>query len=387
MPEVWSDPEFIVLLLVVAGSAGAALRWLLRLRARGSGGKPVVEPKLGAALALALDGDLEAAQAILEGQLRTGARDPDLIVGFLALLRSRGELRRAERIADRLARKGQGAWLAALRVRLAMDAGDLPRAAELALEPEVPAEVAVAALARAHRFDEALALFHRRTPRRERDAAVEATLLAGVAASAASTGGARAARKRLKRGLSVDPEALLVAAVAAIHGREAEQRRAREVLARRAPRLLGGIDGGAGTSEVTLRARELFASGAREAGLRELRTHLDAAPEDWPVRCEYWRWLLEDAQPSDWRSEIEDLLSIFSPRGAEGQGCQICGRCGHRAREALFVCPRCDAFDRHRLVEEPPERVAGVDDEGARITGILGSLAGIQRGEPPGSSG
>lgn len=113
----------------------------------------------GAALALALDGDLGRARDILTEAVRGGGPEAiDALVGLVAVLRAEGDLGRARTMLDRLAaRQGPTPWLDAMRLRIALDDGRLDDACRLVdAGTEVPLEMAIAALARGGRWADAL---------------------------------------------------------------------------------------------------------------------------------------------------------------------------------------------------------------------------------------
>ncbi len=225
-------PAVLVGLTLLVLVLGVALAWGRRRRA--SRRAPVPSGG-GAALTLALDGDLDGARTLLEEAVRSGGpgRD-DALLGLVAVLREQGAVERAENLLDVLARRGGTRWLGSARVRLALDRGDVEAAAEAAIASELPLTHQLAALLRAGRAADALRCYASAVARKARDPEMLAALEAAGAAEAWRQGRHRGARRRLKRAAQAAPENLLVMAVSAmLHPKAAERTRFEARLAAR----------------------------------------------------------------------------------------------------------------------------------------------------------
>ena len=339
----------------VAAGLGVVLLLLLwaavRLR-RGS--RPTASGGPGAAMALALTGDLVGARQMLERLVRESADRADALIGLVAVLRASGELDRAAAIVERLAAGSEFTWIRALQVRLALDVGELDRAADIvSAHPSLPMSIQLAAMVRAGRWEDALARYQQGTPRRSRDRAVLAALLSGCAAQYTREGAIRGARRALKRALALDPEGLLPLAVAA---RIAEREAAREDFGRRAaerapwlalsdPETFPISKADADPERAVLaEARERFDAGEIESALGNLRDHLDRHPDAWIVRNQYDRWLIEKGEPADWRAELAEVLERIPTSEREKSYPVACRACGFLAIMPFYICPRCDGL-------------------------------------------
>lgn len=338
----------------------------------------------GVALAHALEGHHERAAEVLETLVRAGGPGrADAVVGLVAVLRAQGSYERATNLVEALAERGGAEWIDAVRVRLALDRGRVERAAELADRPGVPVDLALAAYARSGRFDEAVALYHRRVKRKARDAEVEATLVAGQAAAAARRSELRAARKLAKRAVALSGDTLAAAAVGnRLHPKDGERARLRGLLAERTRWAKPHADSGIG-SEVSVAAAA--SPEAREQALAALREHLDVHPGDHEARRLYGEWVLREGGPGDWRSELAEVLENLPEGAEEEEGVAHCGRCGYRAEAVFFVCPRCDAFGSLEMRGKGRLAAGGVQlaETGAALAALMVD-AGIDVDEPPG---
>ncbi len=331
----------------------------------------------GAALAFALEGHHDRATEVLEALVRAGgAGRADAVVGLVAVLRAQGAHERATNLVSALADRGGADWIDAVQVRLALDRGRVARAAELAGRPGVPVDLAVAALARAGRFGDALAMYESRVPKKARSSEVSATLLSGMAATASRGGEQRTARKLLKRALSASSDALAVAAVGRVlHQKAAERDRLEALLEERTglskPSALSSI-----RSEATL--EEAATPAMRERALASLREHLDGHPADWEARRVYGEWMLAHGEPADWRSELAEVLSVLPEGADEEEGVATCRRCGHYADEAFFVCPRCDACGSLETRSRASDMGghARPSEKGATLAGLTAEMSG-----------
>lgn len=326
--------SFVAVLVVLA--IARRRRQARRRRAAERPGGP------GVALALALDGDLERSRILLERRLRLGgAAGLDALVGLMAVLRAQGDHARARAVLDRLSKRQSAPWLDAMRVRLALDEGRIAEACAVVESGRpVPVETAVAALARAGRWADALRRYRAAVPRRQRTAAMEAALAAGCAACFADRGQQRSARRALKRALALDPEGLLPMYVAArLHPKPADRHRFAERLARQMP-----TDGPVRHERDEVRqARQLDADGGREAAMGILRDVLDAEPRAWDARRLYTAWLVESGGADDWRAELAELVDLLAEKAAGPVGAR-CTDCGLIVAELFAICPRCDAL-------------------------------------------
>lgn len=380
------DPGTVALVAAVALTAALGVYAGHGRKQRRLGARQRPPTGVGAALALALEGDLAEARNMLQHLIRAGGvHRADAIVGLVAVLRASGETERAEALVERLVRACDEPWVHALRVRLALDAGHLQRAAARAEAPGVPTDLAVAALARAGKWDAAWRRYRSDVGRKTRAPSIESTLLAGRAAAAARSGDLRSARRDLKRALAADEQGVAALAVGArLHAKPAERAR----LAARLDALLSGRadageTSGGGTSISSAdeveglleRARQRFEAGEREVALGMVRDHLDRHPDAWSARRQYAQWMLDHGEPADWRAELAELLHLLpEAEEADAAACR-CTACGFVAGQPLFVCPRCDALgtlrpdgDDRRLDAVPPS------EAGARLDELVGGL-------------
>lgn len=305
----------------------------------------------GAALALALDGDLDHARRILEERVRLGGPERvDALVGLVAVLKAQGRAPRARELVDQLAGRVQAPWLDALRVRLALDAGDVTAAAALVDERhELPIELALAALARADRWSDALRRYRATHSRRARDPALEAALAAGCAFELTRAHHTRSARRALKRALALDPDGVLPLVVAArLHPKETERHRSARKLAGRLPGF-GPSPAANPRAEALAAALSLDESGQREAALGAVRDLLERHPRAWDARAVYTRWIIQSGTPEDWRHELAELVDLLTDDGAAPP--VACRACGYTTPTPFAICPRCDAIGSVELVE------------------------------------
>lgn len=342
------------------GAVSALLvAWLVARRAERRRARRVRSPSgPGVALALALDGDLDEAKRVLAGRVRAGGADAvDALVGLVAVLKARGESQKARALLDRLAARSAGPapWLDAMRLRLALDAGRLDDACRLVDgRPDVPMEMALAALCRAGRWADALRRYRTGVSRRQRDPHIEAALAAGCAAELERAGHGRSARRAIKRALALDPQGVLPLAVAAsLHPRDADRHRFARLLGERLP---GHRAAEAPVRDDVREALRLDAAGRREEALGRLRDLLEAEPRAWDVRRLYARWIVESGGPDDWRVELAEIVGLLA--ADDGPPPVECVACGFVAADAFAICPRCDAIGSIRAVErrgdEPP---------------------------------
>ncbi len=385
MPTTEAPTPLLFGLLAGATLALIGVLWTAALRARRRRRKRPVRRSVagaGVALARALEGDLEGAQGVLEAAVRAGQATPDVVLGLVAVLRARGESVRAATWVERLARRSSAPWLQALRLRLALDVGDSDGALRiLRAAAAVPLELEVAAWVRAGHWEDALQRYRERTPRKARSSEVLGALVAGLAAQRAQAGHERTARRLIRRAVALDPEGLLPVAVGArLHPRAGERARCAAVLAQRAPTLAPGGGATLAESPALAAARTAHAAGDVELALGRLRDHLEAAPDDWPARQQYVRWLLDAGTPEDWRVELAELLRWRAPASEEGQGGQRCGRCRYSAPDGFFVCPRCDALGSMMVEgrEGPPRSAPPLAVAGAEWRAILNGIAPLE---------
>ena len=304
----------------------------------------------GAALAMALDGDLGRARQLLEKQLREPSIDQaDILVGLIGVLRAQGELNRAMMLIDQWTERVPSVWAQCLRIRLALDNGDVDKACTLVLEERlVNAEMAVGALVRGGRWEEAVDVYRDRTPKKARSSQVEANLTAALAAESYKDGRVRLARKLIKKAASMDANAFLVQLVGQIlHPKRAERVVFRANLDAAFPgleKLTGwGSHAGHENRSILEDAKAQVSAGQPEAALATLRQRLDEEPRDWPVRQAFGQLVVDLDEPKDWRAELRDLLSVLPEPDATASELS-CGRCGLAMNELVLICPRCDAL-------------------------------------------
>ncbi len=331
----------------------------------------------GAALAYALDGHLDEAAEILERLVREGgAGRGDAVVALVAVLRAQGKLERAANLVEAMAARGGWAWVEAVRVRVALDRGQLDYAADLVERSEVPLDLALAALSRAGRWEAALEELRRRSPRKGRDPVVEGALTAGLAGRLARGGDERAARRAAKKAVALAPDSLVVAAVGRfLHPKAAERRRLSGLVESRTrvdakPGAVPRIED-AGGSLV-----EADDEVEKQRALGMLRDHLERHPTDWGARRIYGGWALREGTVEDCGSQLAELLSVLPDTADEEEGISTCGRCGCTAEEPFFVCPRCDSFGtletRGRRSALEPARAS---EKGATLGGLAPEMA------------
>jgi len=303
----------------------------------------------GMALAMVLDEDLGEARRILEEKTKlSGPGFADAVIGLVAVLRAQGELQRARTLLDQLAEKKGAAWVDALRVRLALDADDLPAASELMEEaPDLPVPLAVATLVRHGKWADAFELYRKRTARKARSSEMEANLMAGMAVEAFQEGRIRPGQKLLKKACGHYDGALLPLIVGSMyHQRENERQALGETLAKRWPwRIKTDVEtfDFISTSHVVEEARSAWDAGEAEVALGILRDHLDAQDDDWLAREQYVRWILELEDPRGWRAELADLVERLKNR-PDLTITGYCQSCGLTVEQPTVVCPRCDAI-------------------------------------------
>lgn len=352
--------ETYALPLLALGAAVFALAVWMRRRRRERERQAAYRPPEGpgTALALALDGDLDGARRVLEATLKvTGPSAADLVVGLVAILKAQGHIARARALLDRLARPGAPAWLTAVRVRLALDAGALPEAAAMVdAHPSLPVELALAVLCRAGRWSDALRRYRIHVPRRERDGATEGALAAGCAAELARQGQLRSARRALKRALALDPRGALPLMVASrLHPRVAERKRAAERIADRLPGINHATNGP--HDEALDAARAADAEGERERALGILRDTVEQSPRAWVVRRQYAQWLVESGTADDWRAELAEIVELLVEPASTRRPTR-CTACDLIQIEPFAVCPRCDAIGQIEPAASDAERPA-----------------------------
>lgn len=375
--------EAYALPLAAFGAAVAMLiAWLAARRAeRRRPRRPPSPSGPGAALALALDGDLTAARRVLEDRVRfPGPERIDALVGLIAVLKAQGELGRARELLEHLAGRVRAPWLDAMRVRLALDAGEVAAAAALVDESDdLPLELALAALCRADRWADALRRYRTALHRRQRDPTLEGALAAGCAFELTRVEHHRNARRALKRALALDPDGVLPLVVAAhLHPKASERHRCAHKLAGRLP---GYEPSPAGDPhlEALQTALSLDESGAREAALGALRDMLEDDPRAWDVRVVYTRWIIESGTPDDWRTELAELVGLLAAEAAAPQPV-ACGACHYVTATPFAICPRCDAIGSIELIERrrDPAVPAPVSAVGTALAELLATP-----GEPP----
>lgn len=339
----------------------------------------------GAALALALDGDLTRARHILEERVRLGgAERVDALVGLVAVLKAEGRADRARELLDRLAGRIQAPWLDAMRVRLALDAGEVEAAATLVdATPELPLELALAALGRADRWSDALRRYRATLPRRLRDTELEGALAAGCAFELTRAHHTRSARRALKRALALDPEGVLPLLVAArLHPKETERHRSARKLAGRLPGF-----GPSPTSNPRVEALQaavsLDESGEREAALGAVRDILEQTPRAWDVRGVYARWIIESGTPDDWRTELAELVELLAHDDSEASPV-ACRACRYKSNTPFAICPRCDAIGSIELVERRADHAPdpGSSAVGTALTELLATPGAAEHEGP-----
>lgn len=353
-------------LFAIIGVVGFAI-WLVwpRRRRRRRAPERVGPTGVGAALAFALDGELDRARSLLTQHVRVaGADQPDAVIGLIAVLRAQGDFVRAAAIVRGLRVRQPAAWIDALCVRLCLDAGQVERAAGF-VDARTPADLAIAALIRAGRWSDALARMGRGAP-----PLAEAAAQAGWAASLLAEGEERAGRKRLKRAHALAPESAAVLAVLERHAsRPADRAAAGRALAKRLGRTLEATD------DIDPGARELIeatdaqvGAGDVEAALGGLRDALDRMPESVPLRRRYERLLLEHGAPEDWRTALaersEIAIAVEQRAPAPLIGCRACRL---RLSHPVFVCPRCDRFDTVAALDGQPSIGVEPSLKGARL--------------------
>lgn len=338
-----NGPALFAMLAIIALAV-----WLVWPRRRPPVQTPGGPTGVGAALAYALDGELDEARARLTQLVRAGGADrPDAVLGLVAVLRAQADFARAAAIVRGLQARQPAPWLRSLCVRLCLDAGQVERAAAF-VDASTPDDLALAALCRAGRWPAALSRLQGAT--RSVDAATEAGVLAGWAASRLQNGDDRGARKRLKRAVALAPESVAVLAVQARHAPRASDRgRAEAALAARAGRNLQREDGiDAATSELLARAEALVKADNIETALGALRDALDREPHNGAVRTAYEHLILAHGEPEDWRAALADR-SEMPPVVLSAPPVIGCGHCALVTPAAIFICPRCDRFDTLRV--------------------------------------
>ena len=372
----------VVVLLVVMGV-------LARRRAKAAA---VAASRLGAgsALACVLDGDLDGARRILEGVVRSAAgRTPDAIVGLVSVLRVQSEWGLALELMERLALDHSVPWLTALRVRLALDMGESGRAIELVEgDPSVPTLLAVAAYARAGRWQDAHACYRKRTARKGRDKEAEANLIAGVAMELHRGGDERGAKRALKRAQGLSQSSLLVLmADHALGGTDPDEDAA---VRARLPWLFpadGGLIAPDEAAQGTLdTARHAYEAGNVEQALGQLRDALDERPALHVLRAQYADWILDVGAPSDWRTELSEALEMLH-RLEPNRVRPCCTACDFRGRFAFAVCPRCNAVGTVVAGTMDPLAGDGVSHMSAlvavaRFWGLSESSSGVDSAKP-----
>lgn len=363
------DPLTWLAVAAVALIIGLAIwmAWPRRVR-RPPADVPQGPSGVGAALALALEGRLDRARALLTRHVQSGGADrPDAVLGLIAVLRAQGDFKRAAAIVRGLNARAPAPWLNTLCVRLCLDAGLVERAADF-VRRDTPADLAVAAFTRAGRWSAAMACLARPYT----DAAAEAGVLAGWAVSLYREGDERRARKQLKRALTLAPESLAVLAVQAeFAARAGDRERALAALSARIapahqPELLDTE-----STSLLAEADRLIEGSHVEAALGLLRNALDQRP-DWPaVRTAYEQQLLLHGTPEDWRAALADR-SDAAPSPADPAPQSGCGACGLPLTAPVFICPRCDRFDTLVIHLERP--IPGVQPAhtGARLEDLGG---------------
>lgn len=344
----------------------------------------------------AIGGDLRRARSTLEAVIRAGGSERrEGLIGLVAVLGALGEGQRARRLVDDLlARGGSQPWLIPVKMRLMLDAGEVDAAAALAARhEEAPLEIALAALIRAGRWEEAISRYEARVPRKQRVRTVMGALMAGLALEYHRVGLERGARKALKQAEAWAPESGLTAlAGATLHTRPNDRTRADAVLTETAPHLLPLVEtqrleptrrlrrptsskkaAGADESPLT-RAQALYEDGSVETALGVLRVHLDDHPDDHQVRAVYGRWIVEHGEPADWKAELREIAEHLPVEPPPAAVRSVCRRCGYTGPEAWFVCPRCDALDQvapARAGVMPEIDVVKPSSEGARLADLL----------------
>lgn len=360
---------------------------IFRRRPKRRASRRAPAPAVGAALHHVIAGDLAGARRVLEQAVRSGgANRRDALVGLMAVLNAQGEAELAGRLLDDLLKRTRGArWLVPLKVRLALDAGQVDEAAAWARRtPSLAPSLAVAALVRAGRWEEALARYEDQVPRKRRQGQLWAALLSGCALEYHGMGQGRGAKRALKRAEGITGEGLLTqVAGAIIHGGEEGARAAAGAL-RHAPWLTSidetvfppeaSVEMPVTEAEIIEEAQGAFDRGEIERALGLLRSHLDDHPAAWPVRRIYDEWLLQHGEPADWKHELREILEHL-PRRRAKVGQPMCGRCGYTAHEPFFICPRCDTLGEVRpAADGPPSEMPRRDpsSRGARLSDLVG---------------
>ena len=352
-------------LAVVLGVVAIAIPLVLwaTLRGRGRRSADPTFGGLGGAVALVLEGSLDAAAELVEHEVRQHGASPEHVLAWVALLRARDQGAEAARLVERLSRRVHAPWLSAMRVRLALDAGHIDAALAHVLAGDAPTDLSLSTLMRAGRWAEAHTLYEGQVSKRDRQPRVLAVLHTGRAVIAAQRGQSKAARKAIKRALGFDEHAVIVQTVAARLLADRPRPKTEQPMG-------ASPEPGLGTLQA---AREEYERGSHQHALGLLRDHLDAVPQDQRVRRQYGAWLLEHGGPADWRAELADILSTLT--GAEVALGWKCTGCSVVVHEAVFVCPRCDGMGPFDPVDARADLTPfGGSLRGARVQELIACL-------------
>jgi hypothetical protein len=160
-------------------------------------------------------------------------------------------------------------------------------------------------------------------------------------------GRVRQGQKFLKKSQNQNGDALLGLIVGSLyHHRETERTaQAKAVMERWPWRIDSDTEtfGFVATSHVVEDARIAWNTGDKELALGMLRNDLDANENDWIVREQYLRWILELEDPRGWRAELADLINRLKIR-PKLSIIGYCQQCGLPADTPTVICPRCDTL-------------------------------------------
>jgi lipopolysaccharide biosynthesis regulator YciM len=333
-----------------------------------------------------LDGNSDKAVAEISEALKHNTKTVEAYFALGALFRSRGEHERAVRVHQAILVRRDIDKATKLKVyhQLALDfrAAGFPRRAIKALEMVVTQDGKQAAALEelCKLYEEAgdwerAALGQKRVGKLTgRDTrAVQAHLLAELAAQGLEQQNLGAARKALKRALSVSADSVhglqVLGRYHAARGNQGAAVAAWERALRQRPELaaffvplleraqfsLGKLEAldrlldelhRAHPENVHLRLAHARLDAKRNPAraLAELSAILDEAPGLIPAWREKARLVLEKGDPAELRSGFEDLLGLLA-RADRGYRCD---GCGHTSGELFWRCPSCASWDSAR---------------------------------------